>query len=203
MWADPNKKAAQEALFAHYHEYHGQDPYAICRRLRIIIIRSDHIERNNAYFSRSHNDQYKMIWKIELPTSAFSPEFECMALFHELAHYFVRHLTPQYEKLHEKPPYTEAYCDNFALAMLFAQHDHPLPLMSNICYAENFFEQGIGLKRCPETESDIFLGKRILFYFINPNQLNLPFEREPVFNLPTGVHPLIDLARLLINEKPK
>lgn len=184
---------ALKILYEKYLEFRGYDLQHIAKKCKIII---KHSLKNtkDGRLVKSGND-----FIILLPREPSSPEMEQIVGFHELAHALIH----EYEsrgRLNHNWPRTrpaEAWCDNFSLAMILQLHNQT-PI--GIDDYEVFFRQGEGLERLEE--SDPFLGRKILSYFVDEKQLNFPFLTEPAVNLAPGCHPLIDLARelLVINE---
>ena len=172
-------------LIEKYLEWQGKNAFEICRKnnIKVAAILNEPI---NGKFVPSNSPS------ILLPLKPLSLTFEQLIAFHELGHYFIDEaLGDVFRKIHHD--YHEAWCDNFSLLMLFALYDYKLLGIDDY---KKFFRDGENLDR-PQ-ESDPFLGKKILLYLINPNQLNLPFEEKPIVN---ALHPLVDLAHLLIKQK--
>ena len=189
------KLEASKILYEKYLEFRGRNPYDICSEFSIKIIHYSHVGKRNGYLNKISCEN-KNIYSIQLSSEKISNEYEQLIIWHELAHYLLDDLSLRVWHTPTDPT-LEAFCDNFSLAMILAQHNYK---PTDIQDYENFFQTGIGLE--PLTESDPYLGRKILLYLSNPNQLNLPFEQEPIVNIPEGrAHPLVDLAHLLIKNE--
>ena len=180
---------ALKILYEKYLEFRGRNFETICQEHKINV---------QHWLPDPHDGRVLKIgdeFIIVLPATPSSPTMEQLIGFHELAHFFI--FNSHWINFHNaEKKMAEAWCDNFSLAMILELH-HLTP--TGIENYGTFFRQGEGLER-PE-ESDPFLSKKILSYFIDEKQLNFPFLNEPVVNLAPGCHPLIVLEReLLISD---
>ncbi len=190
---DSRRSEALKLLYEKYLEFRGYDLHHISKQCKIRIDNTISKQKNGRLVLKGND------FIILLPKKPVSNEIEQIIGFHELAHVFLYEYEavwqPNYSLPRPRP--IEAWCDNFSLAMMLQLHKlEP----SGIDDYETFFRQGEGLEQLEE--SDPFLARKILSYFIDERQLNLPFLTEPMVNLGPVSHPLIDLARelLTINE---
>ena len=190
---ESKRSEALKILYEKYLEFRGYDLHHIAKQCKIII-RNSVSKPKNGWMVKKGSD-----FIIMLPYKPSSPEMEQIIGFHELAHALLYEHELEWRPNYNfpRPRSVEAWCDNFSLAMILELHKQQ-PL--GIDDYETFFRQGEGLERLEE--SDPFLARKILSYFIDDKQLNLPFLNETVVNLAPGCHPLIDLARelLIIDE---
>jgi len=107
-------------LFENYERFYGVSAREMCRRLQVRIDRRSR-DPFTAGLDRPRDGRQ---WCVVLPPAGHSEVQEGFLIFHELAHLFLfDRIGMSYSRSQSTAEYleVEAWCDNFAVAMLFAE----------------------------------------------------------------------------------
>ena len=183
------RKNAAAILLQNYLEYRVYDPVTICKKLGIEIRRGELLGRSD---SRLDMPAEGRNWcAIFLPRDNESPELDTYLIYHELAHYFL--LDGEIAHISSKsfPDYwvEEAWCENFALAMLFYYNAGHVIFPAE--KGAEYFQKGAGLGGDSFWES---VRQRALTYCFEVKK-ELKGRRKE--SISARLAPLVRLANLL------
>lgn len=168
---------AAEVLYARYRELRGTEAETICRELEIIVQESAKLKPKGGslYFPTKDREHYLL----EVSAKAEPAELKHFVIYHELAHFFLDVggvPVPKNESLEYWEQ--EAWCDNFALAMLLSRFgQYPV---GDANY-EEFFRSGEDLVGADKRDKD--MGMRLLLYCDGAVWADHHSELPPLFRL--------------------